>query len=63
MNSFHFITIPLNQTLVHRRRDAAVGMNPIHPEQHSVCTLVVDDEERSWDSLASHGQIHVENAL
>jgi hypothetical protein len=63
MNYFHFVTIPLNQTLVHHRRDAAIGMNPIPPEQDSACTLVADDEERSWDSLASHGQIHVENTL
>jgi hypothetical protein len=49
--------------LVHHRRDAAIGMNPIPPEQDSVCTLVVDDEERSWDSLTFHGQIHVENTL
>jgi hypothetical protein len=63
MNYFHFITIPLNHTLVHHRRDAAVGTNPIPPKQDSACTLVVNDEERSWDSLASHSQIHVENAL
>jgi hypothetical protein len=38
-------------------------MNPIPPEQNNVRTLATDDEERSWDSLASYGQIHVKNAL
>jgi hypothetical protein len=38
-------------------------MNPIPPEQDSVRALATDDEERSQDSFASHGQIHVKNAL
>jgi hypothetical protein len=49
--------------LVHRRRDAAVGMNPIHPKQDNARALATDDEERSQDSFASHGQIHVKNTL
>jgi hypothetical protein len=38
-------------------------MNSIPPEQDRVRTLAADNEEGSWDSIASHGQIHVENAL
>jgi hypothetical protein len=38
-------------------------MNPIPPESNSVCALATDDEERSRDGFASHGQIHIKNAL
>jgi hypothetical protein len=38
-------------------------MNPISPEQDNVCTIAANNEEGSWDSLAYHGHIHVENAL
>jgi hypothetical protein len=38
-------------------------MNPIPPEQDSVRALVIDNEERCRDGFASHGQIHVKNAL
>jgi hypothetical protein len=63
MNHLYFISILLNQTLVHRGRNAAVGVNPIPPKLDGVSTLVVDDKERGGDSLASHGQIHIKDAL
>jgi hypothetical protein len=31
-------------------------MNSIPLKQDSVCTFTADNEEGSWDSLASHGQ-------
>ena len=36
-------------------------MNPIPPKQYRVCTLAVDDEERSRDRLATHCQLHIKN--
>jgi hypothetical protein len=38
---------------MHCGRDTTVGVNPIPPKQYRVCTLAVDDEERSRDRLAA----------
>src|SRR6185437_4668900 len=32
---------------MHCGRDTTVGVDPIHPKQYRICTLAVDDEERS----------------
>jgi hypothetical protein len=45
MDYFYFISIPLNQTLMHRRRNIAIGMVPISPKQDGVRALVVDNKE------------------
>jgi hypothetical protein len=42
MDYFYFISIPLNQALVHSRRDTAIGMDPISPKQDGVRALAVD---------------------
>ena len=59
----HFVAIPLNQTLVHCGRNTTIGVNPIPPKQHCVCTLTVDDQERGWDGLAANCQLHIEDTL
>src|SRR6185503_2837350 len=58
----HFIAIPLNEILMHCGRDTAVGVDPIPPKQYRICTLAVDDEERSRDRLAANCQLHVKNS-
>src|SRR6185312_1562300 len=48
---------------MHRGRNTTIGVNPIPPKQHCVCTLTVDDEERGWDGLAANCQLHIEDTL
>src|SRR6185437_4591263 len=60
---FYFVAVPLDEVLMHCGRDTTVGMNPFPPKQHCVCTLVVNDEERCWYSLAAHCQFHIKNPL
>jgi hypothetical protein len=60
MNHLYLISIPLNQTLVHHGRDAAIGVDPIPPKYDSVCTLAVDDEERGWDcQTQGYGAVYI----
>jgi len=58
---FYFIAVPLDELLMHCGGDTAVGVDPIPPKQYRICTLAVDDEERSWDRLAANCQLHVKN--
>jgi hypothetical protein len=63
MDYFYFISIPLNQTLVHCGRDTTIGMDPISPKQDDVRALAVDNKKSSRDGLASYHQIHAEDSL
>ena len=58
---FYFIAIALDEVLMHCGRDTTVGMNPVPPKQHCVCTLAINDEERCWYSLAAYYQLHIKN--
>jgi hypothetical protein len=41
----------LDKTLMHGRRNTAVGMDPILTQEQIIWTLAIDDEESSWDGL------------
>jgi hypothetical protein len=45
MDHFYFVSIPLNQTLVHCGRDTTIGMDPISPKQDGVRALAVDKKK------------------
>jgi hypothetical protein len=63
VNDLNIITNPLDQELMQGRRYATVGMNPIPPQDDTIATLHLDDEECGCQSLAPHGQLHGSNSL
>jgi hypothetical protein len=58
MKNLNIITDPLDKDLVQGRRYAAVGMNLVPPQDNTIITLHLSDEESHDQSIASLGQLH-----
>ena len=50
------VSLPLDEALVHCRRDAAIGMDPVTTKEQIVRPFAVDDEESSRQSLTPNRQ-------
>ena len=47
LNHFDVVSLPLDEALVHYRRDATIGVDPVMTQEQTICSFTINDEESS----------------
>jgi hypothetical protein len=63
LDYLNIIVYPLNELLMHGRRNAAIGVDPVPPKQQAIGSFAFNDKEGREQSFGPDHQVHVQEAL